>query len=569
MQQQSVPLSPEIRAYAERQREQEFNTVNLEAKQKWWHKFGAKTLDVARDTEHMDVSYEIVTADEVVDRAMIEALAGQLIENYEATPKTLRENEAEDNARTALFEALTASGHMSVVELAGDQSEVHQQVLQRLLNSYFRPGIPEAEKARNFEEICEELVVQTVFERVQTGGLPPDTKINTVSDFAHSLGDEAQRFGYRPSDKKNGMGKGMVRETGFEMKDGHWVRVIKQISRSDTYAPTTISRLQRAGLRLPLRSGEEDIQLLGSQMLSVSHGALEVTRLLDRLQRGVKVAYGRPMSKDTVPYEQLEKVSRQREQAAESHIKELADYERELDRLLETGRIDPHEHLKRYAEALREHVRAICVQYPAYTHGALGEKVVDDYARAHERFEAGDASGAASIINGASGRESAVVACGMSVEARNNDPNNPNANKEQTAREILERELMKDWDKITNCPICGNKGVSAKKRGDIITDETYGCTLNVCTGDSKIGAGALMKLTRPSEQKKPETTMPGHAEQANSKLFSEGFVKQLYGKEATIRYRKKIGDAVFEVVNTKTNAVLNPDLEQSDYVLSA
>ncbi len=560
-------MSPEVRAYAEIQREREFEAVNTEAKQKWWRKLGAKVVDIVRTPENENVSHEIITADEVVDRKLVEALAWQLIENYESHPKALRENEAEDNARTALFEALTASGHMSVVELAGNQSEVHRQILQRLLNSYFRPGIPEAEKARNYEEICEELVVQTIFERIQTGEVPPDTKTNTVSDFAHSLGSEAQKLGYRPSDKKSYMGKGMVRETSFEIRNGQWVRIIKQISRSNTFAPDTVSKLQKAGLRLPLRSGSEDIQLLGSQILSVSHGALEVTQLLDRMQRGAKVMYGQARHSGLVPYERLEIVSKQREEAIESHIQELADYERVLDGMLKDGNINQQEHLKRYAEALREHVRAICVQYPAYTRGALGEKVVNDYARAHERFEAGDARGAASIINGASSRESAVIACGMSVEGQKNDPNNPDANKEQTVQEILERELMKDWDKITNCPICGNKGVNARKRGDIIEDRDYGCTLNVCTGDSKIGERALMRLAGQSEQKKDEQNKPGHVERANSKLFSEGYVKQLYGEDARIQYRKKVGDAVFEVISSRTGLVLNPDLKQSDYEL--
>lgn len=564
-----VPISPEVHAHTETERERAFEAVNAEAEQKWWRKLGAKVLDVVRGPECEDVSREIVPADEVVDRRTIEALARQLIENYEMSPKMLRENEAEDNARTALFEALTANGHMSVVELAGDQSEVHGQVLQRLLNSYFRPGIPEAEKARNFEEICEELVVQAIFERIQTGEAPPDIRTNTVSDFAHSLGSEAQKLGYRPSDTKSYMGKGMVRETSFEMRNGQWVRIIKQISRSNTFAPDTVSKLQKAGLRLPPRSGSEDIQLLGSQILSVSHGALEVTQLLDRMQRGAKVMYGQSRRSGLVPYERLEIVSKQREEAIESHIQELANYERVLDGMLKDGNINQQEHLKHYAEALREHVRAICVQYPAYTRGALGEKVVEDYARAHERFEAGDASGAASIIGGASGRELAVVACGMSTEAQNNDPNNPNANNEQTAQKILERELMKDWDKITNCPICGNKGVSAKKRGDIITDNTYGCTLNVCTGDAKIGAGALIKLAESSERKEDKPSTSGHVESPDSKLLNEEYVKQIYGADARLQYRRKVGDAVFEVVSVKTGVILNPDLKQGDYALGA
>lgn len=516
------------------QREREFEAVNAEAAQKWWHKFGAKALDILSAPEHKNVSGEVVTADEIADRTAIEAQAWELIDAYETRPKVLRENEAEDNARTALFEALTASGHMSVVELGGDQIEVHHQVVQRLLNSYFREDIASHERERNFAELCEELTVQATYEAICRGDVPPDTKVVTISDFAHPLGQDADKHGYRSANQK-----GMVRETAWEFKGGEIVRVIKQVSRSNTYAPGTMQQLQEVGFPLAPRRGESDVTLLSNQWLSISHGAVEVVQLLDRARRGMRVMYGEPITGETLPYERLEEVSRLREAEVDSRVKELAKYERTLDELLARGEIDEKGHMKRYVEALRENVRAICVLFPSYTRGALGEDVVDDYQKAHRLYESGDTAGASAAVSGASSRESAIVVCGMASETQVNDPNNPESNNEQTLQEILERELMKDWEKVTNCPICGNKGVNARKRGDIIEDRDYGCTLNVCTGDAKIGARAQQSAKELVGELPVET--PQATEDRDFNAEFQAIIENAYGKGAVVKERIEVG----------------------------
>lgn len=564
-----LPMSPEVRAYAEMQRMQEFDVVNQEAKSRWWRKLGAQTCNSVQHSpeSQSNVSREIISADEIVDRTTVEQLARQLIDNYEPSPKRLREQEAEDNARTALFEALTASGHMSVVTLEGDPVEVHEQVLQRLLNAYFRSGIPPHEKARNFEEICEELVVQATFERMQQGDVPSDTKINTLSDYAHPLGSEAQKLGYRPSDSNDQLGKGMIRETSFEQLGGVWTRVIKQISRSNTFAPTTIAKLQYAGLQLPKRHGEADVQLLGSQMLSVSHGALEVVQLLDHLQRGFKVMYGEPATKDTIPYEKLEEVSQLREAEVEFHVKDLADYERELDDLYKKGSITEAEHTKRYVEALREHVRAICVRIPTYTKGALGQKVVDDYYRAHTLYEAGDSVGAQSVVSGASGRESAVSACGMSTTVENNTPNSPESSQKQSVQSILERSLEGDWTKrVDHCPICGSKDIMAQKRGDKIHGLECGCWSDVCTGKYYQGPGRIT-FGGQETQENIKQSRGGRETLSNNRALHEN-AKRLFGERAIIDSRVTVGDQTINIIDSVTGDVLldNVDLAVLSYM---
>lgn len=549
-----IPISPEVRAYAEWQREREFEVVNTEAKQKWWRRLGAKVLEKVQSPE-VNVSGEFVISDEIVSREEVETRARLLIENFESKLKTLRENEAEDNARTALFEALTASGHMSVVELSGDIYEVHEQVVQRLLNSYFRDGIAQHERDRNFAELCEELTVQATFEAIVRGDVPPDTKILTASDYAHPLGKEADKHGYRSANYK-----GMVRETMLQNRDEKFVRVIKQVSRSNTYAPETIKKLQKAGVPLAPRRGETDVQLLSNQWLSVRHGAIEVVQLLDRLQRGFSVRFGEPITARTISYEQLEAISEQREQAVEFHVKELADYERTLDTLLTEGKISLVEQRKRYVEAVREHVRAICVRFPDYTKDALGEEVVKDYRRAHAQYTNGDAAGATRTVGGASSREQAVVICGGSTEASQRNPNNPDAAKDQTLQPILERSLEEDWEGHTTCPAC-RKNVYAKRRSGVITG-SCGHSLEICTGK--------WDFKDPNASTEGEATLPETNVSLSTRNFNAEFqaiVEQQFGEGAVAKERVAVGETRTDIVG-RGGTVIATDVKLGQLALA-
>ena len=151
---------------------------------------------------------------EFIDYEAIERRATVLIEAHEAGPKLEIKQEYDDNARTALFEALTASGHLSRVELQGTLEEVNAQVLNRLLNGYDFT-LPDHELKRRFKEICEELVVQDVHQQITLGILPADTEVATESAYVVGMSDEAARkAGYRSYNRK-----GMTRATGLILHD--------------------------------------------------------------------------------------------------------------------------------------------------------------------------------------------------------------------------------------------------------------------------------------------------------------------------------------------------------------
>lgn len=87
-----------------------------------------------------------------------------------------------------------------------------------------------------------------------------------------------------------------------------------------------------------------------------------------------------------------------------------------------------------------------------------------------------------------------------------------------------------------------------------------------------IRRSALARLALEASEKpyqEARSKRDGRVELANSKLFNEEYVKQIYGSDARLQYRRKVGDAVFEVVSMKTGIILNPDLKQGDYALGA
>lgn len=420
---------------------------------------GERPIDFSDSVElkHLDV----IPARELIDRDAIEEKAIQLIDGFRSESKALRPLEAEANARTAIFEALTASGHMSRVELPGRQDEVHGQVVTRLLNGFYRTGIPDHERARVFQEICEELTIYEAYLQIISGYLPPETKITTISDYADPLGSDANRLGYRSQNKK-----GMIRETSFDLgEDGNFTRVIKQISRSNSDAATSILVLQESGVAVRRRA-EADVDLLGSQLIGAKVGALEIMKRLDN-SAGLAVMYGEHKRSSSISYEQLESESVEREKRVELFINELASTERSLDQMFSRGEIDQAVWNRRYGEKLRRIIQSICVVEPRYVRDALGDRVIHDYERAHQAYLSGDTVSADAIVSGVSHLESAIVVCGMEVS--NNVASDETDTSNSDIQKMLERskwewkngycreslcEFNKKMTKVGPCDVC-------------------------------------------------------------------------------------------------------------------
>lgn len=333
---------------------------------------------------------EIVAASEVIDRGMIEETAMLLINNHEQLERNPWHGEAEDNARTALFEALTASGHLSTIELGGAAAEANRQVLARLLNG-LSDDLPEWEARRRFYEICEELIIHEVFDGIVCGQIDADLMVATISDFPESAPmHEIEAVGYRGLNKK-----GMCRVTYFWQDElGEWHRNVEQISRSMSTDGSSQQVLKQLAQQ-PVEWNTTSERVLARQLLAsrtaLPDGAVSLQQHLDEAS-GSNVLYGnRLIGHHTYPsYDRLRVVSAEREKALERYVDRLADYERMLDLKLDAGDISYDQKLRLYHQKVDTMLNEICLLDPSYAHDARGEKSAQYFEKAGNAMLAGD-----------------------------------------------------------------------------------------------------------------------------------------------------------------------------------
>lgn len=351
------------------------------------------------------------SADRHVDRAATETRAYDLIVSRNLIEQAYKTDFTYQNdARTLLFEALTASGHLSRVEVSGSLDEIHKTMLSVLINSY-SDDLPEHEKQRRFQEICEELTIQEIEWQIATGLLSPDTQIATISDYPDTLNDEqAEKLGYRPSNHK-----GMVRNIQLiGHGDGKYTRLSKQVSRSSARAHGSAKFLRDEGFLLR-HADSPDLRVLGTQLVhEAKAGVVGLMKQLDAYQ-GQNIRYGEVINERQIPYEHLEEESIQREERMEHFVDRLADFTKRLDNQLKEGRITRRQYDDQLGQEIRQILRAICVANPSYVRDCFGQKVEEAYFEASNLAASGDYSGASSIIERSSHLEQTVTFCGQSI----------------------------------------------------------------------------------------------------------------------------------------------------------
>jgi len=378
---------------------------------------GYKDKDQTRHEQDTEQSM-LHGADTMVDRSLVEQHARDLLEhatggNTEYGYKT--EKTYCDDARTALFEALTASGHLSRVELEGSLSEIHSRMLYVLLNAY-DDSLPDHERERQFQELCEELTRQEIERSIAQGEAPLSLQVATISDAPTLAGMSrtiAESLGYRPQNHK-----GMIRSSKLiKRDDGVYIRVMEQISRSN--ADPVISSRFLSVQNVPLRLDRHaDTRVLGTQLLHEhEQGVVGIVRRLDQFD-GSNIRYGEQASPLQIPYDQLREESAQREQQAEAFVAELGIYMQKLDTHERAGIITRLEHTELLQIEIHRILQAICVMRPEYAADCFGAKSVHTYNMAANQAAQGDVSGSTATVERGQHNEQTITLCGMSISVK-------------------------------------------------------------------------------------------------------------------------------------------------------
>ncbi len=354
---------------------------------------------------------QLRSVDEYVDREAIEAYASDLIMNRAQIQREYKTTKTyHDDARTALFEALTASGHLSRVELSGELEEIHMSMLQVLLNAWSDEN-PPAERARQFQELCNELSRQAIERGIANEVISDQVQVSEISDFPTSMGDkQALRLGYRPFNKK-----GMVRNSQlFKNPDGSFTRVSEQVSRSNSSAERSADFLKNQNIDLRF-AGSIDASVLGNATVhEMSQGVIGMLRRLDEHQ-GVNIRHGEILHDDQLDYNELRMESMRREQQAECFIDRLATFTQMIDRKRAKNQISQRDHERLLQTEIQTILRAICTMAPSYAKDCFGDEASVIYHEAADMVARGDVAGASGHIEKNQHKEQAITLCGMTI----------------------------------------------------------------------------------------------------------------------------------------------------------
>jgi len=357
----------------------------------------------------------IVSYTDYIDRQQVEAEAWWLIEQCQQMPEVeVKWPERMNNGRTALMEAMTASGHLSSVEISGTLEEINQQILSRLLNG-LDDSLPAHEWDRRFADLCSELVIQEIHKRIVRGELPKDTAVLELLDYPVALDDDqATELGYRRSNYKGMVLSAHLRDDG----NGQYTRLIEQPSRSNATGRSTFGFLNAAGVQV--ESGPADIAALRTPCLyrvsDYRDGVVDIMRLLDK-HAGPGVLYGDTgeRAQQHIPYEQLRQESARREEEIECYIDGLASLESQLDGMVKSGKISYSDRTELFKGEVERILTAICTLNPGYAEDTFGKAAAPYFHEASLMEAAGDTRGAQDLLAETKYLREIVTFCGVSI----------------------------------------------------------------------------------------------------------------------------------------------------------
>lgn len=367
-------------------------------------------LSQLNQTEHQG----IIDGNHFFDRVAVEQEALGLIANRKQVPKPeILSQEYNDNARTAIMEALTASGHLSRVEVSGSIEEIETQMLGRLLNGW-DDSLPEHEQKRRFAELCNVLYGQKVRRAIVDGELPENTAVLELSDYPEQLA--GTNIGYRDSNKK-----GMVRSSHLvNHGNRQYSLIIEQVSRSNATWKSTFGFLDACGVNPAFEGKPPDLAALELPLVYSTNdyagGVVDIMRRLDQ-HSGRDVLFGdtgKAKAKH-VSYDDLRDESKRREQQVQHFSDGLAKLEKQLDSFVERGQMTSQERIDNLHSEISRILAAICTLDPAYAEATFGERAAPSFYQAAELVARGQYQQAQALLTSTEHLRETITFCGASI----------------------------------------------------------------------------------------------------------------------------------------------------------
>lgn len=351
-----------------------------------------------------------------------------------------------DDARTALFEAITERGHVSVTRSIWDadmEGFVSGNVpIMKMLENALDGRLISAEYERRQAEIHEEAFVEAAY---ASGLFRNGNAVLTFSPYPDDIPEtHAAGLGYKHSTKKY-----MIR---WITVDDEGERTTKQLSMSGSDSGLITEFLRINGYY----DGDKDLsstEILGTTLL-VAHSDLEgladVARQLDQLSGDGTYMGGEP-NRDSYNYECIEAVSANREKLLEQQIDSFTDSLIEIAISNVSGEANLYQAHDRYMEEFEKTRKLIARAEPELVRETIGDKSADLLLEAQEYVRVGNYDLANSLIEQANQVMDVAVICGMSVRVDSEG----NVVNESGERESECKEI-KNGDIVT-CPGCSKK----------------------------------------------------------------------------------------------------------------
>jgi len=384
-------------------------TVNHKTKIREWNfrEFPAREQIAAKPREKTEIKspnirdevrQSLFAPEEIspdLSRESIAAEAKFYADNW-AVKKEIYRGETFDNAKTAIMEALSASGHLSQMEYRGTVDEIATILIQRAVNYLSLPLHPH-ERERAIAELREAVLVRRVARQIRDGVLAPTVNIAMTSLFPDDLDAEtATKIGYRATNKK-----GMLRNWSFENFANGEIGV-----KLDQLSFTNLGDLvwRTPDFREPDFALPADLYLLNHSELYdarfMPDAVVDYARALDF---GSGKRYGETISSRTLDYADLRRESAEREKRIEYFYQELADFQRDFP-----------DDRQGYCDKVQEIAARICIQAPTYAAATFGENSVAIFEQANAQAVRGDYAGAFATVAGGAQSFDVVVICGGS-----------------------------------------------------------------------------------------------------------------------------------------------------------